>query len=143
MNIKKTAIYVLLFLLCILLLGKILQSISPNAGQQSYELHCAGCHGKDGQGLGLIVPPLAKADWVEKNQEKLACVIRYGMKEEVEVEVNGQKYNQEMLGLDYLSEIQITNIINYINSSWGNNYGFVKVSEIEAQLNECAPKKNK
>lgn len=138
MNIKKTAIYVLLLLLGLFLLGKILKSISPNAGQQSYELHCAGCHGKDGKGLGLIVPPLANADWVEKNQDQLACIIRYGMIGEVEV--NGQKYNQEMLGLDYLSEIQITNIINYINSSWGNNYSFKKVSEIEARLKECTPK---
>lgn len=135
MNRKKIAIIFLASVIGILIIGNALKNISPDIGQKSYELHCAGCHGKDGLGLGGIVPPLANADWVKNNQDKLACVIKNGM--EGEVTVNGKIYNQEMLGLPYLSDIQITNIINYINASWGNNYGFVKVESIEQQLRNC------
>jgi mono/diheme cytochrome c family protein len=117
------------------MLTKVLNNISSNPGKQTYEFHCAGCHGKDGMGLKEIVPPLAHSDWLEKNQDILACVIRYGMKEKITV--NNTDYEQEMLGLKSLSEIQIANIINYINSAWGNNYGYVKVSEIEEQLAGC------
>jgi mono/diheme cytochrome c family protein len=134
-NKRKTVIIAFAVLAGFYLLTKVLNSISPNAGKQTYELHCGGCHGNDGKGLGGIVPPLADADWVKNHQDDLACVIKNGMKGEVTV--NGKTYDQEMLGLPYLSEIQITNIINYINSSWGNDYGFVKVQTVEEQLKKC------
>jgi mono/diheme cytochrome c family protein len=134
-NKLKTAMIAFAILAGFYILTKILNHISTNPGKQTYEFHCAGCHGKDGMGLKEIVPPLAHADWLEKNQDILACVIRYGMKEKITV--NNTDYEQEMLGLKSLSEIQIANIINYINSAWGNDFSYIKVSDVEKQLKNC------
>lgn len=133
---KKKIIFIsLAVLLGFYLLTKILNKISPNVGQETYEYHCAGCHGKDGLGLGGIVPPLAQADWMEENQNKIPCVIYNGLS--TPIVVNSVTYHQEMLGLNYLSEIQVTNIINYINNTWGNEYGYKTVQEVEDLLGNC------
>ena len=135
MGKKKITFIAIAVLLGFYLLTKVLNNISPNVGQETYEYHCAGCHGKDGKGLGGIVPPLALADWMEDNQEKLPCVIYNGIS--TPLVVNGIEYHQEMIGFNYLSEIQLTNIINYINNAWGNKLGYKTVQEVEDLLGEC------
>ena len=50
-------------------MGKILSMISTKPAQQSYESHCASCHGVEGEGLKDLIPPLANADWLAENQE--------------------------------------------------------------------------
>ena len=89
----------------------------------------------DGTGLGGNIPPLAQADYLEQQQDQLACIIRHGM--EGAIEVNGKTYTEAMPGVEALSEFQIANIINYINHAWGNDYGFVKVEDIRAELENC------
>ena len=90
----------------------------------------------DGTGLEGVIPPLANADYVKENQDMLACIIKNGM--EGEIIVNGQKYNAPMVGSeDALSDFEITNIINYINHSWGNNYGYQKLENTRKSLSEC------
>lgn len=90
---------------------------------------------EDGSGLEGLIPPLAQADWVQQNQDQLACIIRYGM--EAEIVVNGKKYKEKMPGVPQLTDFEVTNVINYINSAWGNNYGYVKYETIKGQLEQC------
>jgi hypothetical protein len=91
----------------------------------------------DGTGLQGVIPPLAHADYVAQNQGKLACIIRYGM--EGEVVVNDTIYNQEMAGIPQLTDFEITNIINYINHSWGNDYNYMQYADVKKALEECKP----
>ena len=100
-----------------------------------YENFCANCHMDDGSGLEGVIPPLAQADYVRDNQELLPCIIYKGM--EGEIVVNGITYNQPMVGAEVLSDFEITNIINYINHSWGNDYGFQKLEDTRKALSEC------
>ncbi len=104
-------------------------------GGNLYRMHCESCHLANGQGLGQLIPPLAGSDYLVKHREEVACVIRYGM--EGPVTVNDTLYNSVMAGIPELSDVQINNIINYINHAWGNDYGASNAREVSAQLKRC------
>jgi mono/diheme cytochrome c family protein len=104
-------------------------------GKILYQNFCASCHMEDGSGLAGNIPPLAQTDWVKENQDKMACVIRYGI--EGEIKVNGRVYNNPMAGISRLSAFEVTNIINYINHAWGNTYGYAKYEDVKSQLENC------
>ena len=106
-------------------------------GRILYQNFCASCHMDDGSGLQGVMPPLANADYVAENQDRLACIIRYGM--EGPIVVNDTTYNQQMAGIPQLTDFEVTNIINYINHSWGNDYGYMPYAEVKAALEECKP----
>ena len=101
-----------------------------------YTNFCANCHMEDGTGLEGLIPPLAGADYVEKNPLDMVCIIRYGMSGPIEV--NGKQYDQPMAGIPQLSEFEIANVINYINQAWGNDYGYTKLEDIRQDLENCS-----
>lgn len=111
--------------------------------KQGYELYltyCSSCHLERGQGLRGLFPTLAGSDYLRDHQEDLACIIKYGM--EGEIVVNGRKFNQKMIGFKELSDFEVTNIMNYINHSWGNDFGFVKFVDVKESLKNCEEAKN-
>lgn len=104
-------------------------------GESLYLAHCENCHQTDGKGLGALIPPLAGADYLRLNPAGVACGIRYGYADTLVV--NDTPYPPPMPGVAELSEFQITNIINYINHAWGNDYGFVKLEDVRRALEQC------
>lgn len=90
---------------------------------------------ENGEGLRGLIPPLANSDYLKKNRDRLACIIRYGM--EGEIVVNGKSYNQPMAGIPQISEADIANVLNFINESWGNNDKFIPHEAIKASLEIC------
>jgi len=104
-------------------------------GRNLYNFYCATCHMDDGSGLKGLYPPLAGADYLANNQTNLACIIRYGLSDSISV--NQKNYNQAMPGVKDLNEVQITNVINYINHAWGNKLQHVKVEDIRKSLIDC------
>jgi len=84
--------------------------------------------------LGLI-PPLKNSDYLANHQAELPCIIRHGLTGEIVV--NGLPYNHEMPANDKFSEIEIANIINFVNYSWGNDYGYVSYDEVSEILEKC------
>jgi hypothetical protein len=92
-----------------------------------------------GEGLGALIPPLAGADYLAKNRDLLPCIIRYGLKDTIVV--NGKIYSENMAGVADLSDIQITNLLNFINSSWGNQNPTYNYAEVKQLLENC--QKNK
>lgn len=105
-------------------------------GESLYITHCASCHIDDGLGLRGVIPPLAGADYIARDSAAMACIIRNGL--QGEIVVNGTTYNEPMEGLPQLSDFQIANIINYINTAWGNDFGFVTLPEVRRRLEACA-----
>ena len=103
-------------------------------GKRLYEAHCNNCHMEDGMGLAKLIPPLANSDYLKDNQDKIACILRYG--QTGKVIVNNVIYDQEMPSKKY-TEVQITNIINYINHAWGNDYGVVRLEESAKAIRNC------
>ena len=100
-----------------------------------YENFCESCHMKDGSGLGGEIPPLAKADYLSKYGEKVPCIIQQGISDSLMV--NGKWYSQPMAGIEQLSAIEITNIINYMHTSWGNELPPVSLQEVNSWLEPC------
>jgi len=104
-------------------------------GEIMYQNFCASCHMDDGSGLTGNIPPLAGADFLKEHADELPCIIRYGISDTILV--NGVTYTSPMVGVPQLTDAEITNIINYMNQAWGNDYGFVNPKDVERILKEC------
>jgi len=104
-------------------------------GERLYKTHCANCHMDGGEGLGALIPPLKGSDYLAANRERLACMIRYGLKDTIVV--NGKVYAEQMLGNDKLNDIQIANVVNFVLQSWGNNQPPLNFEEVTTALKQC------
>jgi mono/diheme cytochrome c family protein len=104
-------------------------------GQRLYEGNCANCHMDAGEGLGELIPPLAGADYWAQNRALLPCILRHGLADTIVV--NGKSYTQPMAGNSKLSDIQITNILNYVGNSWGNQTAPFRLDEVRTLLEQC------
>lgn len=122
-------------LLLVLGLGGGCEQNTFQEGERLYKKHCANCHMDDGIGLSALIPPLAGSDYLNKHREQLPCVVRHGLNDTIFV--NGKMYAENMPGVATLSEIHITNILNYINNSWGNQNGVYRLDEVRAALEKC------
>ncbi len=91
---------------------------SIKRGKDVYTLYCQNCHMEDGKGSPDINPPVAKADYLKKPSKTLINIILKG--QSGEVIVNGKKYNAMMPAQDYLTDEQISDVLNYVRNSWGN-----------------------
>jgi nitrite reductase (NO-forming) len=91
---------------------------SIERGKEVYALYCQNCHMEDGNGMPGVNPPLAKADFMKKPAKTLINIILKG--ESGEVVVNGTKYNVPMPSMEYLTDKQIADVLNYSKNSWGN-----------------------
>jgi cytochrome c551 len=107
-------------------------------GEQLYIRHCSNCHQKDGRGLGLLYPPLHKSDYLEKNFESVICLMKFGVKGEIEV--NGKKFNKEMKGISTLNDIEVAEIATFIYNSWENKRDSIEIREVSRLLYKCARK---
>jgi mono/diheme cytochrome c family protein len=88
-------------------------------GKELYATYCQNCHMQDGKGQAGVFPPLAKADYLKKTPvNKIIGLVLKG--QTGEITVNGSKYNAQMLGMDYLSDEQVADVLNYTYNSWGN-----------------------
>ena len=106
-----------------------------NQGEKLYAEHCASCHGDQGQGLERLIPPLAGADYLARNRAELPCLIRRG--QHGPITVNGVLYNQVMPAHTDLSPAKLTNLLNYVESHWGNVATPRTIREVEEQLAAC------
>lgn len=93
-------------------------SESIKRGKEAYSLYCQNCHMEDGKGTPEINPPVAKADYLKKPAKTLIAIILNG--QSGEVVVNGKKYNTDMPAQEYLTDVQIADVLNYVRNSWGN-----------------------
>ena len=100
-----------------------------------YENFCANCHMEDGTGLPGNIPPLAGADFLKKYANALPCIILYGIQDTMMV--NGKEYTTPMAGVPQLTDVEVTNVINYINHAWGNNNGFTRPTDVQVILEGC------
>jgi Cytochrome C oxidase, cbb3-type, subunit III len=119
----------------LLILAFACENQTYQSGGRLYKTMCANCHMDSGEGLGALIPPLAGADYLGENREKLPCIIRHGLQDTIVV--NGKTYAEHMAGMPGLSDIQVTNLLNYINTSWGNNNPVYSYEEVTALLTKC------
>ncbi|MCU0393805.1 MAG: cytochrome c [Thermoflexibacter sp.] len=104
-------------------------------GQRLYEQKCANCHQKDGTGLRKLIPPLAQADYLIKNKDQLACIVKYGISGEITV--NNQNYNLSMPSNEGLSDRHIAQILTYINTKWAGAQVRTSDEQVKERLKQC------
>lgn len=121
--------------LCCILGGCEDATSTYRAGERLYKANCANCHMDTGAGLGALIPPLANADYLTQHRDALPCVLRHGLADSIVV--NGRAYAEKMPGVPRLSEVDITNILNYINHSWGNQNPPYRLDEVRELLQHC------
>lgn len=103
-------------------------------GKGVYSTNCANCHQIDGKGLQGLIPPLAAADYLAENQLTIPCLLKNGSADSVKV--NGVNYAPQMPA-HKISNLELAEVLTYINNSWGNEYGFVQVIDIDKILRDC------
>ena len=105
-------------------------------GEALYDFYCESCHMKDGSGLEGLIPPLTDEQFLNANRDLLPCILKYGIKDPLVV--NGITYTDPMEGFKDLTETEITNILNYVGRSWGNNISFYQPEEVRSSLINCS-----
>lgn len=126
------------FLLCIL--AVFLTNCLPensDTGEKLYATHCANCHMADGRGLRRLIPPIAQSDYLVKHRLNLPCLIKHGA--HGPMQVNGQEFNYPMPGAENLADDQITNLLNYIQTNFGNTHERFTIPEVTNLLETCPP----
>lgn len=104
-------------------------------GKGIYEKNCQSCHGADGKGLGTLYPPLTDSLYLKQNKNKLACIIKNGQNDSIQV--NNIYYDGNMPGNNNLPDIDIAQVIVYITNSFGNKQGFYSDGQVAGDLNNC------
>jgi mono/diheme cytochrome c family protein len=107
-------------------------------GRKLYKTICANCHMENGEGLGRLIPALAKSDYLVANRSDLARTLKYGLNGPIKVD--GIEYNQPMPANPGLTVLEIAEILTYIGNTWGNEMGGFTIDEIEQQLDDLDAK---
>ncbi len=110
-------------------------SNNRHQGEKLYAKNCAGCHGDQGQGLARLIPPLAGSDFLADHRAQLPCLLRNGQNEVIVV--NGVGYHNIMPGNKALTSAQMTNLLNFIESHWGNEAAPRTIRDVQQQLDAC------
>ena len=107
-------------------------------GEELYLKNCSNCHQKDGNGLGLVYPPVSQSDFFDNDPAKVICLIEFGL--EGELKVNGKSFNKPMPAQPALTDLEIAEITTYLYNSWGRERGIIDVSSVTSAINTCQGK---
>ncbi|RBL89697.1 DUF7133 domain-containing protein [Chitinophaga flava] len=105
-------------------------------GYRIFNTVCQTCHGKNGNGIAAMAPPLNESNWVNGNKNTLAAIVLYGLTGPVEV--HGKLYkapeiNGDMPGIggsDEFSDSDIAELLTFLRSAWNNKAGKVTTEDI-------------
>jgi mono/diheme cytochrome c family protein len=100
----------------------------PVAGGKVYGVYCSACHQRNGMGDSQRFPPLAGADWVTGDKDRLIKILLKGL--EGPIEVKGQSYNNVMPQHSFLKDEEISEVLTHIRTNFGNNAGPVTTEEV-------------
>ncbi len=99
-------------------------------GAVVYNEYCKACHQANGQGLGVVFPPVAKSDYLAAGpRDKIIKEVVNG--KSGKVKVNGKEYNGVMTPLPakYTAE-DVAAVLTYVYGSFGNKGGVVTAAEV-------------
>ena len=99
-------------------------------GKTLYTFHCESCHMEDGSGLEQLIPGLGESTLISKYPDSLVCLIRHGLP-------LNPKTNQQMPPNTTLNEVELTNLINYLQEEYADPEVAVKVEEVKTWLTTC------
>ncbi len=101
---------------------------SIKRGETIYATNCANCHMSEGDGIEGAFPPLAKSDYLMADKNRSINILLKGLNEKIVV--NEKEYTMAMPKMDYMSDRQIADVLNFVRNSWGNEGEAVSVEEV-------------
>ena len=138
MTAKKIIQYVAPFSIFIIILLFIWDIWShgtiDHPGKAGYLANCSQCHGENGEGIKSLVPPLNHSDFAIKNLDSIPCWLKFGLNHPITV--GDTLYDQPMYPGN-LDEVQISNIINYMNDEYFNLDKHVSPQWVSDRLKGC------
>jgi mono/diheme cytochrome c family protein len=102
-------------------------------GKILYMQFCLSCHMDNAEGVPGLYPPLTQTEFVLGDKERLIKIILLG--QEGPIVVKGQPYNNIMTKLDFLGDKEISEVLTFIRSNFGNNADPVTIDEVKAVRN--------
>jgi mono/diheme cytochrome c family protein len=105
-----------------------------SAGSLVYQTHCQNCHGANGEGLQELMPPLTDSVFLKTNKARLACFVKFGLKEKVII--SKRPFEGQMPPND-LPPIEIANVLTYVTNSFGNKMGTINSDQVDGDLGKC------
>lgn len=107
-------------------------SRSYSQGLFIYQKHCQNCHGKEGEGLVAMIPPLTDSLFLKQNRHLLGKFIKYGVYQPMQIK--GENYNSPMPENSKLNDKEIAQVILYITNSFGNKLGMYTTRELKQHI---------
>lgn len=102
-------------------------------GERIYKIHCQNCHMDDGSGLETLIKPLNNSSLL--GSDKMICIIITGIQDTIHGE--NDFLPKEMPAFKQLTPVELTNLINFINSKWDTNFKEKSIKEIQNSLEKC------
>jgi len=118
--------------------GSLSKADQVAAGKQLFTGTCSVCHQANGEGLSGVFPPLAKSDYLAKqDRARLISIPLHGL--HGKVAVNGKEYDSVMPPMTQLTDDEVANILTFVLNSWGNPGGQVSKDEVTKVRAAAAP----
>lgn len=117
-------------------------------GAELFISTCQTCHGKDGNGVKSLGPPLNKSEWVTGNKQQLIAIVLFGLTGPITV--NGHVYQApeifgDMPAIGYdesLKDEDIAELLSYIRNNWENTASSIRLEEIRAVRQQFKGRQN-
>lgn len=103
---------------------------SIERGKEVYTAQCMSCHMEQGEGVENVYPPLAKSDYLMSDKKRSVNELLHGLSGEIKV--NGKTYDGFMSSYEFLSDAEISDVLNYVRNSFGNKGAAVTPDEVKA-----------
>ena len=87
-------------------------------GKKVYIQFCVTCHQADGGGVPNLNPPLEKTSYVLGSKTRLIRIVLKGLN--THEEIDGESYSNVMAPFNFLTDLQISDVLTYIRNSFGN-----------------------
>lgn len=102
-------------------------------GEKLFKQTCAACHQPDGKGIPKAFPPLAGSDFLNADVVRAIGIVMNG--KQGKVTVNGETFNSVMPSQN-LTDQQISSVLTYVLSKWGNNGKEVTIDMVKKVRDE-------
>lgn len=99
-------------------------------GKTLYSFHCESCHMADGSGLVKLIPSLESSTLFSQAPDSLVCLIRHGL-------ALNPATGQQMPPNTTLNEVEMANLINFLQVEHANPQKAVTVDEVKTWLTTC------
>jgi mono/diheme cytochrome c family protein len=137
-NNKNRSYLIVILIFALVIVGVLYVSQSKKTdylarGKKSYEIHCSNCHGINGEGLQLLIPPLTDPKWI--NNDSIVCIIKNGM--DGEIVVNNKNYSGRMTSNAKIANDEIADLVSYIRHDFTKKPQRITIKEVTSRILIC------